>query len=199
MNEVETTATMDITVDEKQVSPSGINETKVSPGKRQRIKNTLRSLKSKKRTSGTYDGRFYGEVDDKKMRFWTSPILILQYMIVVIAIVSQRLWVLQGILVILSAHIAYVVYSWILYIIRDPDLQKAIVSMRWYFGFACRQAEKTVQGKTGRRMLEGSVLAWRGTATAFMKWFFRQRSQNVNQVMIQQHQANMERLKQFRM
>ena len=126
-----------------------------------------------------------------------SPLLQLQYVIITVALVSRRLWVLQGTLLVMSAYMAYVVYTWICYILRDPQLHKCVASMRWYFGFAMRQAEKSVQGGKGRRMVEAGVLAWRGTTTSFLKWFIRQRSNHLNQVMIQQHQANVERLRRW--
>lgn len=142
--------------------------------------------------------RFYGQdMPVAQTKFWKSPLMILQYTIILASIASRKLFVLQGILGVWSLAIAMVVYAWICYIIRDPQLLAAIASMRWYFGFAMRQAEKTVQGGRGRRMIEGGVLAWRGTATSFLKWFFRQRSQSVNRQMILQHQTNMERLKKW--
>mmetsp|Transcript_3908 Transcript_3908/g.7207 ORF Transcript_3908/g.7207 Transcript_3908/m.7207 type:complete len:201 (+) Transcript_3908:180-782(+) len=142
--------------------------------------------------------RFYGQdIPVPQARFWKSPILIIQYAIVLVAVSSRHLWILQGILGVWALGIAHVVYAWICYIIRDPQLIAAISSMRWYFGFAMRQAEKTVTGGRGRRMVEGGFLAWRGTATSFTKWYYRQRSQNVNRQMILQHQRNMERLKQW--
>ena len=122
------------------------------------------------------DFRFYGQdISVPQSRFWKSPILIIQYAIVLIAVASRHLWMLQGILGVWALGIATVIYAWMCYIVRDPQLLAALSSMRWYFGFAMKQAEKTVSGGRGRRMVEGGVLAWRGTATSFTKWYFRHR------------------------
>lgn len=175
--EAETAATMDTAVDDKHVEfMSRAHEPDATPE----------------------EFRFYGQdIPIEQTKFWKRPLLILQYAIILSSIVSRQLWILQGILGVWGLAIATVVYAWICYIIRDPQLLAAISSMRWYFGFAVRQAEATVQGGTGRRMVEGGVLAWRGTATSFLKWFLRQRSENVNRQMVQQHETNMERFKKL--
>jgi len=201
VNETETAVTIDTAADaEKHVVtlPTVAAGEKVSPGKRQRIRNTLRKAKQKEDGAGTLDARFLGErIPEKQSHFWTRPIFMIQYFIITAALVSRRLWVLQGILLVLSALIAHILYEWIQYILRDPQLRNCVTSMRWYFGFAMRQAEATVKGGKGRRMVEAGVLAWRGTATSFLQWFFRQRSNYLNQILIQQHQSNMERLKRW--
>ena len=189
---VETATTMDtIAVDDNAISLP----TKAK--KLQRLQ--IRTKNTRANNNNLQDSyTFLGErISDEETPFWTSPVLIVQYVIIIAAIVSRRLWVLQGILVVLGACIAIIVYNWVCYILKDPELNKAVASMRWYFGFAMRQAEATVKGGNARRMLEGGVLAWRGTAQSFLKWFYRQRSAHVNQVMLQQRQMNIDRLKQW--
>lgn len=149
-----------------------------------------------------FDFRYYYLHNDERReshtKFWTSPLLISQYLVVVAALISRRLWVLHGILLIVSAFITYVVLQWISYIIQDPDLQKALVSMRWYFGFATRQVQATCEGGRGRRMVEGGFLAWQqNISMPIWQWYYRQRSLNVNKIMIQQHQNNMERFRKW--
>jgi len=190
--------TMDNTTDERKETSSDdtpVRSKKVSPRKRDRIRNTLRITKKVKPSDDTFDKRFLGESQAEQTKFWKSPLLILQYVIVAVAILSRRLWVLQGILFVLLACMAHVIYNWICHIISDPELHRAIASMRWYFGFAVQQAEATIYdaGK-GRRFVEAGFLAGTHlTATSLWSWFYRQRLHNVNQTMIKQHQANMER------
>lgn len=203
-SQVETVATVTMFDDEDntsivdEVSFRAKNTKRPSPGKRQRIRNKFQASTLKNNALDSFfDGRYLGLAEKTQTKFWTSPILLLEYAIVLIAMISKRYWLLQGTLLVASAFIAYIIYKWICFIIDDPKMKKCVVSFRWYLGFACRQAEATFKGGNARRMVEGGVLAWRGTAEAFLKWFFRQRSANVNRVMVQQHQTNMERLKQW--
>jgi hypothetical protein len=185
---------MDTAVDDNAISTPNTKKAK----KLRRLQKTKKEEKPKALDEAERSYTFLGErISEEETPFWTSPILIVQYVIILAAIVTRRLWVLQGILVVLSAGIASIVYNWICYIIKNPELNRAIMSMRWYFGFAMRQAEATVQGGTARRMFEGGVLAWRGSAESFLKWFYRQRVAHVNEVMTKQRQSNIDRLRKW--
>lgn len=178
-----------------QVTPTPSSS---SPRKRDALKGTFkRKRKDEPFAQSQFDARFLDLPEPEQTRFWTCPLLVVQYAIAFVALVSRQLWILQGILLVTLAFISYIIYQWIYYILNDPQLHKCAVSFRWYLGFACRQAERTIEGGNARRMVEAGVLAWRGTATSFLKWFYRQRSANINRVMIQQHEQYIERLKRF--
>jgi hypothetical protein len=133
--------------------------------------------------------------DEKEQtRFWSHPLLIALETFASLALLTRRLWLLQGIGFVLIACIAFVVHKWVIYIICNEDLKRAIQGMNSYFSIAMREAEKCIEGGTARRMLEGGALACRGTAQSFTIRFVRLR----NEALLKQTKGEMKTLQQRR-
>lgn len=130
--------------------------------------------------------------------FSSSPAKAI-YACIALTILFEQTVFLYGILAVLGLQIGWVALRWMLYILDDPELKRAMAYMKGWAGVAKRQGDKIANDKSSRsaRLLAACVRQVpRGMGVA--RVFFRDLSAKVNQQVLDDLRQHIDAGKKFR-
>jgi hypothetical protein len=83
-------------------------------------------------------------IDETIHPFWMCRTMCAIYVTLLLALVTQRLWILHGVSIILFDKILQVVLKWIVFILDDDELWFTWKYFGGWFGLIIREGEKTL-------------------------------------------------------
>lgn len=125
---------------------------------------------------------------------WLSPVPILIELILFMALVSHRLVLLQGVLLVLVAKIALVVFPWLVFIVTSKDTTTLVRGVRTYHELLMREINNTIHGGKMRRAMEGAAISNMNYSKNMGLSIYRRRNAEMNRNARKHLQQQRERL-----
>lgn len=114
--------------------------------------------------------------------FWSSQTAFAIYIVISLALLIRRAWVLYAILPIMSGQVAWVISKWTFYILDDAELDRCIRFIQTWLQRILNEGEKMIQNQDAIRMiLAASIISNASTGFQYARMVLRVRMSQVNQ------------------
>ena len=141
----------------------------------------------------------YGEGKLKLHYFWGSTTAIQMYCICFAALVTQQLWILHGITIILLREMAEKVFVWVVYFTASEDFRDTQQLISWLINFGLTEAEKTIEGGGCRQIVAGSALqVCKSIGPSYISHLIRSQNSKINMLLVSQTRALIEQTERIR-
>jgi len=112
--------------------------------------------------------------------FWTSQTAMRVYAILFLAIVTQRLWILHGISLLLLDQMLQIVIQWTVYTLDDPKLRFASRFIRDWLTLIVEEGENILTSPNALNYIMAfSMLQTMPTGVSYVRWIYRYKMQTV--------------------
>lgn len=109
-----------------------------------------------------------------KSTFWASQSAVCFYAIVVLAVLTRRLWILHCLSIMILDQILQVVVKWLIFTLDDRELRFASNYIRTWLALIIREGEKTLTSQSAYNFaVATSLLQSAPTGVSYAKWVVR--------------------------
>ncbi|KAG7367595.1 hypothetical protein IV203_030266 [Nitzschia inconspicua] len=125
---------------------------------------------------------------------WKSNPAIALYVLVVISIMSRRLFVLQGLPLLILFYFAKLFLSWFVYVVDAKEIRELKGLAKWWINFGLRFSTKTIRGDRIHGLLTAfTVNFWKGTGFNYATSIYRSISQDARESFLRHARENLNR------
>jgi hypothetical protein len=112
--------------------------------------------------------------------FWSSWPVLLLVADIFLALALKKVWVLYGSMIVLFSQILWIVFKWIVFIVDDPDLWKAVAMIKGLCHVFLSESENIAKGDASRFLMVGCFAYTAPTGIGYAKAVIRYRMHEMN-------------------
>lgn len=132
----------------------------------------VQRAKTKPAPVGVNEAFGRGKGDDDY--FWLSGTALYMYAVFALALLTHRLWILNGISVIVLGKVLAVVVKWSTFILDDDELRFAIKYIRGWLRLLLQEGEEILSGKAAWKLATAyGLLSNAPTGVSYLRYFVR--------------------------
>jgi hypothetical protein len=112
--------------------------------------------------------------------FWTSWPVLLLVVDIALALALKKVWVLYGSMIVIFSQILWIVFKWVLFVVDDPDLWKAVTIIKGCGRLFLMESEHIAKGDASRFLMVGCFAYTAPSGIGYARAVLRYRMAQMN-------------------